>query len=511
MSSQSSQSTSQGVPEIDPRDIILKEVIGRGSFGIVWRGVCRGEPVAVKVVQNQEGKFDEQTLAAFRREVEIVSRVFSPHVALYMGACTHDPTRLMIVTELLKTDLEKLLLDPNARSQLNMYRRMLIARDAALGLAWLHGSDPIFIHRDVKPSNFLLDEQFRCKITDFGLSQIRQRGESLIDRGGAVGTPLYMAPEVMDGAPFTEKSDVYSFGLVLWALLSNQPPFGELEQLSNDSFADSVCSGHRPEIPADSPPPLRRLITECWADEPADRPTASIVSDALEDIVLQVAVLDRAARRFWQRSFSSRVEVSWSDAAPALLAGFGADDEKRAAHIRTLLASTRDRGNVEVVSLEWFGRVCDWFGPIDAGAARRAMYKTLDEPWFHGDVPTTDAQRLLASQPIGAYLVRFSNQARGFFTITRRAENRAIHHQRINHNPMSSEYRIFDSVYASLGELLEDQKQNLNLTTPCPGSRFYAANQQQLVDGYLGEGDLTQSQEFTLQNTPIGEPKLQTL
>ena len=57
-----------------------------------------------------------------------------------------------------------------------------------------------------------------------------------------------------------------------------------------------------------------------------------------------------------QRSFSSRVEVSWSDAAPSLLAGFGADDEKRAAHIRTLLASTRDRGNVEVVSLEWFGK-----------------------------------------------------------------------------------------------------------------------------------------------------------
>jgi hypothetical protein len=72
------------------------------------------------------------------------------------------------------------------------------------------------------------------------------------------------------------------------------------------------------------------------------------------------------------------------------------------------------------------GRVCDWFGPIDAGAARRAMYKTLDEPWFHGDVPTADAQRLLASQPIGAFLVRFSNQARGYFTITRRAENRAV-------------------------------------------------------------------------------------
>ena len=126
-----------------------------------------------------------------------------------MGACTHDPKRLMIVTELMRTDLEKYLRNPRNKSSLTLYRRMLLARDAALGLSWLHGSDPIFIHRDVKPSNFLLDDALRCKITDFGLSQIRHRGERLVDRAGAVGTPLYMAPEVLNGAPFTEKSDVY--------------------------------------------------------------------------------------------------------------------------------------------------------------------------------------------------------------------------------------------------------------------------------------------------------------
>jgi serine/threonine protein kinase len=162
-----------------------------------------------------------------------------------MGACTRDPNRLMLVTELMHSDVEKVLRDEQCKSLLTIYRRMLIAHDCALGLAWLHGSDPIFIHRDVKPSNFLVDENFRAKITDFGLSQIRKRGESLIDRGGAVGTPLYMAPEVMDGAPFTEKSDVYSFGLVLWCLITGLAPFNELEAASNDSFADAVCSGHR--------------------------------------------------------------------------------------------------------------------------------------------------------------------------------------------------------------------------------------------------------------------------
>ena len=72
-----------------------------------------------------------------------------------------------------------------------------------------------------------------------------------------------MAPEVLNGAPFTEKSDMYSFGLVLWVLLTGEPPYTELDELSNDSFSDAVCGGHRPPMPEHTPTALRALMRDC--------------------------------------------------------------------------------------------------------------------------------------------------------------------------------------------------------------------------------------------------------
>ena len=74
----------------------------------------------------------------------------------------------------------------------------------------LHGSNPQFIHRDFKTSNLLVDENNRIKICDFGLSQIKKQGEKLLDgKEGAKGTPLWMAPEVLEGREFSEKADIY--------------------------------------------------------------------------------------------------------------------------------------------------------------------------------------------------------------------------------------------------------------------------------------------------------------
>lgn len=141
------------------------------------------------------------------------STIFHPNICLFMGACTL-PGNFFIVSEFMpKGDMERMLRDKNI--QFSLYQRMKMAKDAALGMNWLHCSNPMFIHRDLKSSNLLVDENGRVKVCDFGLSQIKQHGEVLKDLDSAKGTPLWMAPEVMQFKEFNEKADVYSFGIVL--------------------------------------------------------------------------------------------------------------------------------------------------------------------------------------------------------------------------------------------------------------------------------------------------------
>jgi hypothetical protein len=423
---------------------------------------------------------DKRALAAFCQELRIVSSVFSPHVCLFMGACTHDPLRLMIVTELMKTDLKCLLGDKEAMSSLTPYCRMVIARDAALGLAWLHGAVPMVIHRDVKPSNFLIDDNMRCKITDFGLSQFRHAGERLVDHAGANGTPLYMAREVLDGAPFTEKSDIYSFGLVLWELVTGELPYANLDTLSNDAFADIICGGHRPVLPADIPPTLCSLIKECWADDPLARPTAMRVAEQLADIAFKVAILDESARAFWHDRFGVMEQVLWREAEPAFLEFFGAiGKSSRAAHVHALLSKMRDHGR-DIVTLEWFGSVVDWFGPLTV-ANLRDMYATLVEKWFHGELSTCDAERMLGDKASGTFLVRFSTQSRGSFTISRVATNNAIHHLRVQHHPLQADFSILNRHYTSLRDMIVGETNALVFARPCSGSMFRNVFQQRSI------------------------------
>src|SRR5699024_2207533 len=129
------------------------------------------------------------------------SSIFHPNICLFMGACT-DPERLFIVAEYMPGGkLETLL---HSAVELPLVKRMMFAIDAALGMTWLHQNNPIVIHRDLKTSNLLLDENGRVKVCDFGLSQIKDPGTFIADGNKAKGTPLWMAPEVMQSHRFDE-------------------------------------------------------------------------------------------------------------------------------------------------------------------------------------------------------------------------------------------------------------------------------------------------------------------
>jgi serine/threonine protein kinase len=137
---------------------------------------------------------------------------------------------------------------------------MKMAKDITLGLNWLHSNKPAIIHRDLNPSNLLVDNNLHVKIADYGLSKFQDDDPDQMVTDSGKGTPYWMAPEILMNQSFSEKSDVYSFGIVMWQLLTRQEPFNEFDDF--DTFYRAVCDENiRPFIPSDTHPSLRDLIT----------------------------------------------------------------------------------------------------------------------------------------------------------------------------------------------------------------------------------------------------------
>ena len=147
-----------GHPQIKPEEITydLKDKIGEGCFGSVYRGSCRGCQVAVKVPHRTV-----LNPGQFIREVKVLSKLHHPNVCLFMGACL-SPQKVMIVSELLDGNVETLVLNKKNRFKLSALIAMAI--DAAKGMAWLHGNTPPIYHRDLKIANLLYDEQGKVKV-----------------------------------------------------------------------------------------------------------------------------------------------------------------------------------------------------------------------------------------------------------------------------------------------------------------------------------------------------------
>jgi len=478
-----------GPPEIAPNEVERLSVLGDGSFGTVYRGRCRSQEVAIKVLHRQD--LDEHTLKAFRKEVEVVSRIFHPNILLYMGACT-VPGHMCIITELMpKGDLESLLHDE--RVALSGALRMRMARDAAKGMTWLHASNPVFIHRDLKTSNLLVGDDFGIKLCDFGLSQIKQRGESLRDGvEGAKGTPLWMAPEVMAGEQFNEKADVYSFGIVLWEIFTRQEPFKEFDNY--DEFRKAICNRHvRPAIPAGTHPALKQLMEACWHHDPSKRPAFPAIVAALDYIIIDAAIPDNHGRKLWKDYFLTKDKVPWTEFLRVFINFMpqNEDPQSRIINIKCLyhlLVEPRGREGEEMVTMDGFGNFASWFSPMVSDQVPPLMDRVrsiLKKSYFHGDISTVAAEGQLAGKQVGTFLVRFSTSSPGFYTISKVASDGSIQHQRIIHHPNQPTFYINSRAFSSLEDLVGQTSRELGLISACLGSRFSSLFMEASITGYV--------------------------
>uniref|UniRef100_A0A5B7B1N8 Putative serine/threonine-protein kinase n=1 Tax=Davidia involucrata TaxID=16924 RepID=A0A5B7B1N8_DAVIN len=203
--------------------------IGGGGFGVVYRGVLRdGTQVAIKSLSAES----KQGTNEFLTEINMISNIQYSNLVQLIGCCVEGNNRILVYEYLENNSLAIALLGSKGkRIALDWPQRAAICIGAASGLAFLHEeAEPHIVHRDIKASNILLDENFDPKIGDFGLAKLFPDNVTHISTRVA-GTVGYLAPEYALLGQLTKKADVYSFGVLILEIISgrssSKAAFGE--------------------------------------------------------------------------------------------------------------------------------------------------------------------------------------------------------------------------------------------------------------------------------------------
>ncbi|KAF8042319.1 hypothetical protein BT93_A0823 [Corymbia citriodora subsp. variegata] len=198
----------------------FEQVIGGGGFGKVYLGTLdNGTVVAVKVLSESS----KQGYKEFQAEAQLLMIVHHRNLVSLLGYCDHSKHMALIYEYMANGNLQQHLSVDHPKV-LTWSKRLQIAVDVAQGLDYLHnGCKPPIIHRDLKTTNILLNENFRAKIADFGLSRaFATESDSYVSTCPA-GTLGYLDPEFRSSGNLNKKSDVYSFGIILFELITGQP------------------------------------------------------------------------------------------------------------------------------------------------------------------------------------------------------------------------------------------------------------------------------------------------
>ncbi|KAL6198578.1 hypothetical protein ACLB2K_028367 [Fragaria x ananassa] len=276
------------------------EKIGEGGYGFVYKGTLPdNKEVAIKMSKSDAPMTQSNQ---FINEVVVLSQINHRNVVRLLGCCLETKTPLLVYEFVNNGTLYEHIHKKNGKGPLSFALRMKIAAETSGSLAYLHYSTSMqIVHRDVKATNILLDDNFTAKVSDFGASKLVPEDQNQLCTL-VQGTLGYLDPEYLQSHTLTEKSDVYSFGVVLVELITSQVAIShqkpEAERNLANSFLMSVEDNNLDQIidleiikegSIDIAEQVAHLAKRCLSFKGGDRPTMKEVATELEAILALMA------------------------------------------------------------------------------------------------------------------------------------------------------------------------------------------------------------------------------